>query len=1039
MEELFQAPTEGYGEAIVILEINADHFEINKNLPQLVQANSYHGFERENPHTHINNFKRITLTLKFRDVPNDVIKLMMFPYSPEGSARVWYDKEPPNFILTWEDLVNKFVNQFFHPSKTTHLKNEISRLTQRFEETFGEACERFKEMLRACPHYGFTELAQIDTSHNGLNDNDQDSLNAVTGGNLLSETTREALQITENKSKVHYSRNKPNVSRMNTTSRENATVEESCGGAHAYYDCPHTDINQPSVCVATGIYIQVAPQNRASNYMAPPGFAPVQNSQNRNGCMSRLGRSRCDPTSTSEPILFDSSPSLTPFEGSDFILEEIEAYLKDESISLEINHADCDSEGGICLIEKLLNNDPFQLPSIDLKQGEVVKEKSSIKEPSDLELKDLPSHLEYAYLEDRFSSYIQIPINPPDQEKTTFTCPYGTFAYRRIPFGLCNAPGTFQRCMVAIFHDMIEKTMKVFMDDFSVFGDSFSSCRSHLDTMLQRCQDTNLVLNWEKSHFMVKEGIVLDHKIFKNGLEVDRAKVDVITKLPHPTTVKGDHRKLQLNELNELCDQTYENSLIYKEKTKKLHDSKIKNHIFNVDYDKFEVDHNDSEEKEHLVDKLIRKFNHKITKCQKRVEKANQQSKDLENQNKDLQEKYDVLINQVNTFEEQNNKFNEQIKVLNEKNDDLLAQTEVLQDQLKIKHVVINTHTECQAQYAKLEEEIYEYMIRYSTLCDNDKQHRKKIDEQEILFEKMSHQLVEMNNNVLKLQEKILEKETKILKFKGCVSNKDDEIEKCFENPSYFEKAKDLKPILYDEKVIGLGYTLMFLIHSDEALEIEKFKRARENKIEFAYDYGNLNASYVNEKIIFLDDYFQEIINPDFEKIDSPFQQTSSLKPYVPTMILEKIIIHLEDEVVSLLEKEKANLKTIESLKSKGCSKHMTGNCALLTIFMEKFLGTVRFGNNDFAMIAGYGDVVIGSMTIKKVYYVEGLGHNLFSVENFCDKGLEVAFRKYTCFIQNEDGVDLLTGDRSSNLYTITLNEVASNYLTYLLSKASFS
>ncbi|GKF17633.1 reverse transcriptase domain-containing protein [Tanacetum coccineum] len=98
---------------------------------------------------------------------------------------------------------------------------------------------------------------------------------------------------------------------------------------------------------------------------------------------------------------------------------------------------------------------------------------------------------EYYCFLDGFSGYFQIPIDPLDQEKTTFTCPYGTFAYRRMPFGLCNAPGTFQRCMVAIFHDMIEKTM----DDFSVFSDSFSSCLSHLDKMLQRCEDTNLVLN----------------------------------------------------------------------------------------------------------------------------------------------------------------------------------------------------------------------------------------------------------------------------------------------------------------------------------------------------------------------------------------------------------------------------------------------------------------------------------------------------------------------------------------------------------------
>nr|GFA87591.1 integrase, catalytic region, zinc finger, CCHC-type, peptidase aspartic, catalytic [Tanacetum cinerariifolium] len=117
----------------------------------------------------------------------------------------------------------------------------------------------------------------------------------------------------------------------------------------------------------------------------------------------------------------------------------------------------------------------------------------------------------------------------------------------------------------------------------------------------------------------------------------------------------------------------------------------------------------------------------------------------------------------------------------------------------------------------------------------------------------------------------------------------------------------------------------------------------------------------------------------------------------------------------------------------------MTGNRALLTNFVEKFLGTVRFGNNDYAVIAGYGDVVIGSMMIKKVYYVEGLGHNLFSVGQFCDKGLEVAFRKSTCFVQNKDGVDLLSDDRSSNLYTIALNEVASNSSTCLLAKASSS
>nr|GEY49900.1 reverse transcriptase domain-containing protein [Tanacetum cinerariifolium] len=145
---------------------------------------------------------------------------------------------------------------------------------------------------------------------------------------------------------------------------------------------------------------------------------------------------------------------------------------------------------------------------------------------------------EYYCFLDGFLGYFQIPIDPQDHENTTFTCPYGTFTYRRIPFGLCSAPGTFQRYVMAIFLDMIKKMMKVFMDDFLVFRNSFKTYLSHLDKMLKRCEDTNLCLNWEKSHFMVKEGIILGHKTSKNEIEVDKAKVDVITKLPHPTIVK---------------------------------------------------------------------------------------------------------------------------------------------------------------------------------------------------------------------------------------------------------------------------------------------------------------------------------------------------------------------------------------------------------------------------------------------------------------------------------------------------------------------
>ncbi|GKB16317.1 hypothetical protein Tco_0850240 [Tanacetum coccineum] len=256
-------------------------------------------------------------------------------------------------------------------------------------------------MLRVCPHHGFLELTQIDTFYNGLNDNDQDSLNAATGGNLLSKTTREALNIIENKSKVCYSRNKSNVSRVNTTSRESssktderidkladqiltlveivskkvvtpATVKAvvgscvTCSGPHAYYNCPNTDRNQTSVCAATGTYNQVAPPNRASNHMAPPGFASMQN----NGQNSTTS----------------SSPSLTLVNTSDAFLEEF----ADELVLLEpfppgIGDDDFNPERDILLLEKLLNDDPLSpLPPKELNFKKLKMIKSSIDDFSSI-------------------------------------------------------------------------------------------------------------------------------------------------------------------------------------------------------------------------------------------------------------------------------------------------------------------------------------------------------------------------------------------------------------------------------------------------------------------------------------------------------------------------------------------------------------------------------------------------------------------------------------------------------------------------------
>nr|GEU33025.1 reverse transcriptase domain-containing protein [Tanacetum cinerariifolium] len=293
-----------------------------------------------------------------------------------------------------------------------------------------------------------------------------------------------------------------------------------------------------------------------------------------------------NPTPTSEPIIAKSSPSITPFEGGNFILEKIKAYLASDSVPSGIDDAELDPQRDIRLIEEILNNDPYSpLPLKDLKCEELKSVKSSVDELPELELKDLPSHLEYAFLEGTNKLPIIIDKNLKDEKKERLIKDDFKPAVqheRRVNskihevikkevvklfnagliYPISDSPWVSPvhcvpkkggmivvknenneliptRCMMAIFHDMIEETMEVFMDDFSVFMDSFSYCLSHLDKVLKRCEDTNLVLNWEKCHFMVKEGIVLGHKILKSGIEVDMAKVNVIAKLPPPTSVKG--------------------------------------------------------------------------------------------------------------------------------------------------------------------------------------------------------------------------------------------------------------------------------------------------------------------------------------------------------------------------------------------------------------------------------------------------------------------------------------------------------------------
>nr|GEV10811.1 reverse transcriptase domain-containing protein [Tanacetum cinerariifolium] len=278
MAELLRAPTEGYAEAIVVPPILAEQFELKHSHINMMTTDQFFGLEKDNPHDHIRWFNKITSTIKYRDVPNSVIKLILFPFSLAGAARRWLKKEPPRSITTWEDLLSKFINEFFPSSRTTSIRNEILNFQQKFDESFHEAWDRYKDLLRACPHHGFTEFHQLNTFYNTLNHADQGSLNAVAGGNLLERSTYDVLTIIENKSKVRNSRSKPLVSQVKACDDNSNSeigkltypvnqqtsavitammamlkqfqatsppapvkaVEETCvtcGGAHPYYQC----------------------------------------------------------------------------------------------------------------------------------------------------------------------------------------------------------------------------------------------------------------------------------------------------------------------------------------------------------------------------------------------------------------------------------------------------------------------------------------------------------------------------------------------------------------------------------------------------------------------------------------------------------------------------------------------------------------------------------------------------------------------------------------------------------------------------------
>nr|GEV67184.1 hypothetical protein [Tanacetum cinerariifolium] len=503
-----------------------------------------------------------------------------------------------NSITTFEKMAKMFLGKYFPPFMVTKLRNEITNFRQRPDESLIEAWEHYKLSIDRCPNHNMLPVNQIDTFYNGLTLRHRDTINAVDTSiqrieSSSSITSSSDLKIVALKAKTAEIKNLMKVLQINQQVKAVTPNCETCSGPHSYNDCPAI-VGQTQNVYAAGAYNQGGNSYQLQGELAlRVGKEAVTFNLDQTSRYSTnydaISINRIDlidvaceeysqevlgfsvsgnPTPSMEPIVSNSSPTLTLFG----------------------------EKGDILLLEEFLNDDPSS-PPLHLQELKVVEStnaKPFIDEPPVVELKDLPPHLEYAFLEGDDKLPFIITKDLKDEEKTALIkvlkshkqalawqlsdikgidpkfCTHKILmeddfkpavqhqrrvnpkihevikkeVLKLLDAGLIylsrqSLGDSRAMCLMAIFHDMIEKTMEVYMDDFSVFGNSFGACLSYLDKMLKRCEDTNLCLNLEKSHFMVKEGIVLGHKISKNRIEVDKAKVDVIAKLPHPTTVKG--------------------------------------------------------------------------------------------------------------------------------------------------------------------------------------------------------------------------------------------------------------------------------------------------------------------------------------------------------------------------------------------------------------------------------------------------------------------------------------------------------------------
>nr|GEV31655.1 reverse transcriptase domain-containing protein [Tanacetum cinerariifolium] len=482
-----------------------------------------------------------------------------------------------------------------------------------------------------------------------------DSLNAAAGGNLLSKTTREALKIIENKSKVHYSRSKSNVYRVNTNSRDSASktvdridklvdqisnlveivnnqvitlasakvVEKTCvicGGTHAYYDCIGTDSNQPSVCAAKGTYNQVSPRNRASNQISPPGFALASTSGTLPSNTVPNPKGEMKAVTTRSGLAYEGHPSPTnsPLEKLPEKLGVPDKFLIPcDFLGIDVCHALADREG-VYLVRKLLISS--RLATLD--QPEVTMDQITQPErcliygfigpPYIMMPRTLSKIVTLVNVKARLHKRMRCHKTPPKCEifyvwGIDFMGPFSSSRGNKYILVAVDYLSKWVKAKALPTNDarVVCKFLKNLFARFgaprAIISDRGTHfCNDQFTKVMQKCGVTHRLAT--PYHPQTSGQVEVSNRDLKHILEraVGENRASWSDKLddtlwafrtayktpigcaPYKLTA-GDHRKIQINELNELCDQAYENSLIYKEKTKRIHDSKNKNRVFNID------------------------------------------------------------------------------------------------------------------------------------------------------------------------------------------------------------------------------------------------------------------------------------------------------------------------------------------------------------------------------------------------------------------------------------------------------------------------